>query len=233
MAMCGRFVSATPPDELARYFQAAQPEVALEPSYNVAPTNQVYAVRAKDGHRQLETMKWGLVPSWAKDVKIGSKLINAKAETVAEKPSFRSAYKRKRCLVPADGFYEWAKVEGQVKKQPYFIHRADEEPVVFAGLWEAWKPKGDEDAEWLITCTLLTTTPNKEMAAIHNRMPVLIPPNSWDRWLDPESDPAGLADLLKPSPDGLLELRPVSTLVNSVRNKGSELLTKSIGDESE
>ena len=144
--MCGRFVATAPPSELADYFQAVLNEAVVvdraEPNYNVAPTNAVHVVRAREGHREIDLMRWGLVPSWAKDAKIGSKLINARAETAAEKPAFRSAMKKRRCLVPATGFYEWAKVEGQRTKQPYYITRADDEPVVFAGLWEAWKPKG-------------------------------------------------------------------------------------------
>ncbi len=240
--MCGRFVATAPPSELADYFQAVLNETVvnadLEPSYNVAPTNAVHAVRANDGHREIDTMKWGLVPSWAKDPKIGSKMINARAETVASKPAFRSAIKKRRCLVPATGFYEWHKIEGQKAKQPYYITRADSEPVVFAGLWEAWKPKPDTEAfdraveeggdpenlPWLISCTLMTTDPNKEMKTIHHRMPVLIPPGDWDRWLDPTNGYDQIEDLLVPGPDDLLKLTPVTTRVNSVRNKGAELI---------
>jgi putative SOS response-associated peptidase YedK len=228
--MCGRFVSASPPDELAKYFGAEQPDGGLEPNFNVAPTSEVYVVRADDGHRQLGSMRWGLVPFWAKDLKIGSKMINARAETVAEKPAFRKAYQTRRCLIPADGFYEWAKVDGQKAKQPYFIHRADGEPVVFGGLWERWKPRLedgktiDEDADVIETCTILTTTPNREMTAIHNRMPVLVPPSVWDDWLSPESEMELIGSLLKPAPDDLLELIPVTTAVNNVRNKGEHLI---------
>jgi putative SOS response-associated peptidase YedK len=240
--MCGRFVATAPPSELADYFQAVLSESVanadLEPSYNVAPTNLVHTVRAHDGHRELEAMKWGLVPSWAKDPKIGSRMINARADTAATKPAFRSAIKKRRCLVPADGFYEWQKVEGRKNKQPYYITRRDEEPIVFAGLWEAWKPKPDTEAyekalaeagsaeklEWLISCTLLTTDPNQEMKRIHHRMPVLVPPSAWDRWLDSDNGVDEVADLLVPSPDGLLNVTPVTTMVNNVRNKGPELI---------
>lgn len=228
--MCGRFVSASPPDELAKYFGAAEPEGGLEPSFNVAPTNEVYVVRAADGNRQLGALRWGLVPFWAKDLKIGSKMINARAETVAEKPAFRKAYQQRRCLIPADGFYEWAKVEGQKAKQPYFIHRPDGEPVVFAGMWERWKPRledgktVDESAEVIETCTILTCTPNKTMATIHNRMPVLLAPAVWDDWLSPDTDIDYIGTLLKPAPDDLLALQPISTAVNNVRNKGEELI---------
>ncbi len=226
--MCGRFVATAPPSELADYFQAVLSETAKveesSPSYNVAPTNHVSSVRANDGHRELETMKWGLVPSWAKDPKIGSKMINARAETAATKPAFRSAIKKRRCLIPADGFYEWHKIEGQKVKQPYYITRADGEPIVFAGLWEAWKPKDDPEHDWTISCTLLTTGPNAEMKTIHHRMPVLIPPAQWDRWLDPANGVDEIEDLLVPGPDGLLSLTPVTTMVNNVRNKGAELI---------
>ncbi len=243
--MCGRFVATAPPGELADYFQAVLSESVKDgqveapaPNYNVAPTNQVTTVRARDGHRELDLMKWGLVPSWAKDPKIGSKMINARSETAAEKPAFRSAIKKRRCLVPADGFYEWAKVPGQKTKQPYFITRSDGEPIVFAGLWEAWKPKPGSEAEelatadgaspqdlaWLISCTLMTTTPNREMREIHNRMPVLVPPAWWDRWLDPEVPVEVVAELFHPAPDDLLTLTPISTMVNNVRNRGRELL---------
>ena len=227
--MCGRFVSASPPDELARYFGAEQDDDGgLEASFNVAPTNEVYAVRARDTTRQLITLRWGLVPFWAKDLKIGSRMINARSETVADKPAFRKAYQRHRCLIPADGFYEWAKLPGVTTKQPYFIHRTDGEPVVFAGLWERWRPRLedgktiDESAEPIESCTILTSGPNAEMSRIHDRMPVLLPPSVWDDWLSPETDLDFVASLLKPAPDDLL---PVSTAVNNVRNKGEELLT--------
>ncbi len=228
--MCGRFVSASPPDELARYFGAEPDEGELEPSFNVAPTNEVYAVKAVEDARRLVTLRWGLVPFWAKDLKIGSKMINARAETVAEKPAFRKAYERHRCLIPADGFYEWAKVEGSKTKQPYFIHRSDGEPIVFGGMWERWRPRLedgktiDESADPIETCTILTCAPNAEMAEVHNRMPVLVPPSAWDDWLSAEADMDYIASLLQPAPDDLLTLVPVSTAVNNVRNKGEELI---------
>ncbi len=234
--MCGRFVSASPPDELANYFGALQSDAELEPSFNVAPTNEVYVVRARPdeeggpGDRTISSLRWGLVPFWAKDLKIGSRMINARAETVAEKPAFRKAYERRRCLIPADGFYEWAKVEGQKTKQPYFIHRPDGEPVVFAGIWERWKPRlddgktVDEAAEPVESCSILTCAPNKVMAEIHDRMPVLLAPTVWDDWLSPDTDMDYIASLLVPAPDDLLTMFPVTTAVNNVRNKGEELL---------
>ena len=234
--MCGRYVSASPPDELARYFEAALgPGVEAEPSYNVAPTNAVPAVRARDGHRELERLHWGLVPSWAKERKIGSRMINARAETAAEKPAFRRALSKRRCLIPADGFYEWEPIEGQKQKQPWYIQHRDAEPLVFAGLWEAWRDPAEvaaaeadgrdpSEVDWLISTTILTTAPNEEMSTIHHRMPVLVPPSSWDRWLDPANGTDDVASLMVSAPDGLLRLHPVSTAVNRVGNKGPELI---------
>ncbi len=227
--MCGRYVSASPPDELARYFGAQTGGEQLEESYNVAPTDAVYGVRARDGHRQLETLRWGLVPFWAKDPKIGSRMINARAESVADKPAFRRAYEKRRCLLPADGFFEWEKIAGQKRKQPWFIHRVDDEPLVFAGLWEFWTAKDDDGADTgdpVVSCTIITTTANETMAPIHDRMPVMIPPNAWDRWLDPDTPGGDVADLLVPAPDGLLARHTITTAVNSVRNDGPDLIAE-------
>lgn len=229
MGMCGRFVSASPPDELARYFGAQQPDQELEPNFNVAPTSSIYVVRADKGHRQLATLRWGLVPFWAKDRKIGSKMINARSETITDKPAYRRAIRRRRCLIPADGFYEWAKVPGQKKKQPYLISHAGGEPLVFAGIWERWSPPEDSDDglsadEILETCTILTCAPNDTMAAIHNRMPVLLPPAAWDDWLADTEDLTRIEELMVAAPDGLLTMHPVRPVVNSVRNNGPELL---------
>lgn len=227
--MCGRFVSATPPDQVAAYFGAEAPEALLEPSYNVAPTNDVYAVLSDGATRHLDAFHWGLVPLWAKDAKIGSKMINARAETLAEKNAYKSAFKKRRCLIPADGFYEWKKhpTEAKGKKQPFFIHRPDDEPYAFAGLWEVWRGP-DKDQEPLRSCTIITTSPNEEMAQIHDRMPVILPPSAWDTWLDRENDDlALLGQLLVPSAPQVISMHPVSTEVNNVRNKG-EQLTKEI-----
>jgi len=227
--MCGRFVSASPPDELARYFGAPVPDETLEPAYNVAPTSQVYAVRGAAGARNLSAMRWGLVPFWAKDLRIGAKMINARSETLFDKPAFRAAAKKRRCLIPVDGFYEWAKVAGHKPKQPYYIYRDDGEPLVFAGIWETWTPKPEtNDNDGLSTpiesCTILTCAPNKTMANIHNRMPVLLSPSQWDRWLQDADDPQALLDMLMPAPDGLLTMHPVTTAVNRVGNNSAELI---------
>ncbi len=222
--MCGRFVSASPPDELARYFGAEPADHALEPSYNVAPTDEVYVVRARSGHRQLATVRWGLVPFYSKEAKGGAKMINARAESVADKPAYRNALRRHRCLIPADGFYEWAKVAGHKTKQPFYIHRADSEPLALAGLWERWRPKDDPDAPWLETCAVITCAANAAMAPVHDRMPVLLPPSVWDTWLADTDQPGDLVALLRPAPEDLLVLQPVTTAVNRVADKGAHLL---------
>ncbi len=232
--MCGRFVSATPPDQVAAYFGAEPPSEGAtsgewEANFNVAPTTGVYVVRDDGSVRRVEAMRWGLVPFWAKDPSIGSKMINARSETVAEKSAFRNAFRKKRCIVPADGFYEWKKlggpkVSGRPAKQPMYVHRADGEPLAFAGLWEVWRDPTAPDTE-LHSCTILTTSANATMRPVHDRMPVILPPSAWDAWLDPApADAETLGKLLVPAPDNLLELQPVSTDVNNVRNRGPHLL---------
>jgi len=222
--MCGRYVAAAPPSEIAKYFGAAPTETVLEPSYNVAPTNEVYAVVEHDDERRLEPLRWGLVPLWAKDLAIGSKMINARAEGIATKNAYRHAFRKQRCIIPADGFFEWKVVEGQKRKQPMYIHRVDGEPLAFAGLWETWRgPERKDDP--LRTCTIITTSANETMAPVHNRMPVILPPDSWAEWLDPEmQDTDALAEFLVPAPSSLLTLYPITTAVNHVRNKGPELI---------
>lgn len=236
--MCGRFVSSSPPDELARYFGAEPPATVLDPSYNVAPTNDVYAVTADGGIRRIDAYHWGLVPRWAKDPKVGSRMINARAETLATKNAYKAAFKRRRCVIPADGFYEWqrrADSAGKApRKQPHYICSENGEPLAIAGLWETWRgptkePAGDGPSETssdtLQSCTIITTTPNEKMARLHDRMPVLLPASSWDAWLDPDNDDLEtLGKLLVPAPPELIRTYPVSTSVNSVRNKGPELI---------
>jgi putative SOS response-associated peptidase YedK len=222
MAMCGRFVSTAPPSVLADHLRVDEIRTeALDPSWNVAPTDQVYAVsessRDDRGRRLLGTYKWGLVPSWAKDVKVGAETLDSK---------FKAAFARRRCLIPADGFYEWEKRDDGTK-QPWFIHRADEAPMVFAGLWEVWRdPAGPADAELLRTCTIVTTGANDLIARLHDRMPVVISPQDWDRWLDRSiTDPDAVRDLLAPADPRQFDLFEVSPRVNSVRNNDGELLT--------
>lgn len=222
--MCGRFVSATPPDQIARYFDAEPPEQALEASYNVAPTNDIYTVLVDGGVRRVEAMHWGLIPFWAKDPSVGNRMINARAETLATKNAFKHAYRKKRCLIPADGFYEWKDIPGQKRKQPMYIHRVDGEPMAFAGLWEVWRNPNDPDEE-VHSCTIITGDPNEKVREIHDRMPVILPPSAWERWLDPETqDLELLGKLLVPAPASLIAVHPVSTEVNNVRNKGAHLI---------
>ena len=223
--MCGRFVSSSTPDEIARYFDAAPPaEAALEANYNVAPTSDIYVVLEDGGVRRVAPHHWGLVPAWAKDPGIGSRMINARSEGLADKNAFKHAYRKRRCIVPVDGFYEWQKIPGQKTKQPYFIHRPDEEPLAFAGLWEEWKGPDRDGTERLRSATIITTEANETMAPVHDRMPVVLPPASWDEWLDPDNaDLESLGRLLVPAPPQILTLRPVSTDVGNVRNRGPHL----------
>ncbi len=233
--MCGRFVSTQSSDAIADFFGASFQGEALPPNHNVAPTQDIYAVvDTADGERHLEAFHWGLVPSWAKDTKIASKMINARGETVAEKPAFKSLLKKHRLLVPMDGFYEWkAAAEGapltkagKPAKTPMFIHRVDGEPLAVAGLWATWRDRElGPDAPWLHSCTLITTSANQTMAPVHDRMPVILPKSAWDAWLDPTNqDIEQLRSLLVPAPDDILTMHAVSTAVNNVRNKGSELI---------
>lgn len=237
--MCGRFVTASSPALLAERFDVD--EVAIdgetEPSYNVAPRAQVAVVREREERRIMSRVRWGLVPSWAKDPSIGDRMINARAETITTKPAYKRSFAKKRCLIPADGFYEWQVVappstpKGRPKKQPVFIHRRDGEPMAFAGLWDVWKaPEGTEmeglsDDGWLRSCVIVTTRANDLLAPVHERMPVLLPESAWSTWLDPANhDVEALESLLLPAPDDELELWPVSTAVNKADNDSSELV---------
>lgn len=224
--MCGRFVSTNSPERISAYFGASFDTEAPGENYNVAPTNDVLAVVAGDSGPVVRAFHWGLVPTWAKDVKIGSKMINARAETVGEKSVFKGLFAKHRLIVPMDGFYEWQAIAGQKAKQPMFIRRRDGEPLAVAGLWTTWRDRADgDDAPWLHSLTLITTSANETMAPVHDRMPVLLPASRWQEWLDPSNrDVEQLRRLLVPAPDDLLELRRVSTAVNNVRNKGAELI---------
>jgi len=218
--MCGRYNLRANPRELAEVFQLLH-EIDLKPRFNIAPTQQVAVVRLADKHREMSLMRWGLVPAWAKDPKAGPALINARAETVATKPTFRTAFKKRRCLIPASGFYEWQKGEGKAK-QPFHIHLKKDHPFAFAGLWETWK---GEDAEPIESCTIITTDANKLMASIHDRMPVILPDEVYDQWLDPKlEDAKELESLLVPYPGKDLVAEPISTIVNSPRNDSPAVL---------
>lgn len=223
--MCGRFALYANYGALLERFEieeAALGQGVYEENYNVAPSEQIVAV-INDGKRnRLGTFRWGLIPSWAKDQKIGYKMINARAETAAEKPSFRHAFKKKRCLIPANAFYEWKK--GENGKIPMLIHLGGGELFAFAGLWESWEsPEG----EVIHSCTILTTQPNAVMADIHDRMPVILAKEAEKIWLDPNiQDPELLQELIKPYDSEELEAYEVSGAVNSPRNKGQELIRK-------
>jgi putative SOS response-associated peptidase YedK len=210
--MCGRYTLRTPVDTLAERFEIDDTPSSIAASYNVAPTQGVATVLVEDGKRKLEMLHWGLIPSWADDPSIGNRMINARAETVAEKPSFRKAFRNHRCLVLADGFYEWQKTANG--KQPYYIRMEDDSPFAFAGLWESWK-NGSE----VRSATIITTDANDVVAPIHNRMPVILHPEDYDLWLDPDFDEKEpLSTLLNPYPAEAMEAYPVSRRVNSPSN---------------
>lgn len=225
--MCGRFVSTTPLSDLAERLLADDVRTDDDrPNWNVTPRSSVAIVaETKEHARVLDRVRWGLVPSWAKDDKIGDKLINARAETIREKPAYRSAFSKRRCLIPVDGFYEWKVVPGQRAKQPVYIHRPDGELIVFAGVYENWKDKRDPAAEWVRSCSIVTTAANATIAKVHDRMPVILMPERHDEWLDPDNhDVELLARLLVPAPDDYLSYYPISTAVNRPGNNGPELL---------
>ncbi len=240
--MCGRFVSARERQALIDEFSVERDEVTSELAldWNVAPTDSIYAVMTRaprdqrDGPlaRELHAVRWGLIPSWAKDLSGAGRLINARAETITVKPSFRSAFARRRCLIPADGYYEWRTLAspdgGKPRKQPYFIHRADGTGMAFAGLYELWRDQAlpaDHPKAWLWTATIITTSATDEVGWVHDRMPMVISPDRWAEWLDPApADADRLLHAMAPAAADALETRPVSTAVNSVRNDGPDLI---------
>ena len=235
--MCGRVVSTSTPQQIADFFGGSFEGDPLPVNYNVAPTTDVYAVVNEDGHEPaVRAFHWGLVPVWAKDTKIGSSMINARAETLTEKPSFKGLLRKRRCIIPIDGFYEWQapapaaalSVKGKPVKQPMFIHRSDGHLLAVAGLWTIWRDKaGPADGPWLHSCTIITTAANDTMASVHDRMPAILPASAWHEWLDPNiDDPDELTQLLRPAPNDILAMHRVSTAVNSVRNKGVELIAE-------
>jgi putative SOS response-associated peptidase YedK len=220
--MCGRFVQSRQAGDYGAYFSVdvVNTDVALR-SWNVAPTKQVYAVAEHAGQRQLGTFEWGLVPPWAKDRRIGARLINARVETLAEKPSFRDSFRSRRCIIPADGFYEWE--TRPAGKLPHYIHAPDDHPLALAGLWSSWKDP--ETGERLRTCTIITGTPSDVVSPIHDRMPVILPPDAWDAWLDPDlQDVEQLRDIVERLPVPDLAEHPVSKLVNRPANDAPGLI---------
>ena len=220
--MCGRYSLTTPEEALRRLFRYEGPALNLAPRYNIAPTQEVPAVRLaatvggggmEDGARELAMLRWGLIPAWAKEAAIGNRMINARSETVSEKPAFRNAFRERRCLILADGFYEWTKTNGA--KQPYRIHRADDGPFAFAGLWERWRQAG----ETVESCTIVTTDANDALRPIHHRMPVILDAEDYDAWLDAEDTPRDAAQaLLRPYEGGGLASYRIGTHVNNPRN---------------
>jgi putative SOS response-associated peptidase YedK len=255
--MCGRYASTSRPETLAQEFDIDEILGDLPGAdYNVAPTAAVPAVLERRSKvddaivRRLSPLVWGLVPSWAKDAKGGARLINARVETVAEKPAFRRAFAARRCLLPADGFYEWYAPEaseqvlgrgpagrsGKGRKQPFFIHRADGSLLVMAGIYEIWRDPGkdrEDDSAWLRTCSVITTEATDAVGHIHDRMPMVVPRDAWDSWLDPRlTDPQAALDLLQVTDAAALEAYAVSTAVNSVRNNDPSLLAPLPTEES-
>ena len=223
--MCGRFTSLLSPElitAIRELFGVPVPD-SVEPRYNIAPSQQVWVVRQEGDHNRFDLMKWGLIPSWAKDPKIGSKMINARSETVQEKPSFRHAIKFRRCIIPAAGFYEWMHTGD--KKQPYYIRMADGSPMLLAGLWEQWKRLGEQNL--LETFTILTTEANDLVAPLHDRMPVILRTNDCNLWLSHSMhNPEQLQGMYQPFPSNLLEAYKVSDLVNNPRNDSPDLLSQ-------
>lgn len=253
--MCGRFVAVSPPTRLVSFFGVdssetfIEPGHQLEPNYNVAPSRDIFTIHeGTDYRRRLEPMRWGLIPHWAKDPGIGNRMINARSETVATKNAFRSAFRHRRCLIPADGFYEWKPVTGSKHKQPWYFQPAKDEILAFAGLWETWRPppdtpeaniagkdpvvngnpvvNGDPVADDSVrSCTIITCDANEVVGPVHNRMPVILTPNTWALWLDPDIDDVSvLQHLMVPAKPNVLIAHLVSTAVNKPANNGPQLI---------
>lgn len=239
--MCGRFVSTSTPDAIADYFGATATVAPLDVNFNVAPTHAVYGVvaRATDPDTPLDktvrAFRWGLIPSWANDHRIGARMINARAETLKQKPSFRDLVKNRRVIIPMDGFYEWklgvangpGNAGGVPLKQPMYIHSVDGSPLAVAGLRATWKDPSDPNHRWLHSTTLITTAANDLMSLVHDRMPVLIPRDRWDDWLNPNYDNIdALSDIFTSTNDSILKMHAVSAKVNDVRNNAADLLAE-------
>ena len=219
--MCGRFTLTVDPAEAKDTFSNYSFPEKFAPRFNIAPTQPVLAI-PNDDKFTADFFIWGLIPMWAKDPQIGSRLINARSETLAEKPSFRSSLKYKRCLIFADGFYEWKGAPGKKAKTPFFIHMKDRQPFAFAGLWDSWN---SPDGSQIKTCTIITTEPNELMALLHNRMPAILQPRDYAKWLDPSAQtPDQLLPLLKSFPADRMDAYPVTPLVNKPANDIPELV---------
>jgi putative SOS response-associated peptidase YedK len=220
--MCGRMTQQTPMSDVARIFDAdVRDDEPVPARFNCAPTDPLNVVVQRDDGRVVERYRWGLIPAWSSDPRDGARMINARAETVATSPAFRIAFQRRRCLIPADGFYEWQRRDRQ--RLPWYLHLTDGAPMAMAGIWSLWRDPAT--GGWVPSCSVVTTWASEQVEPLHDRMPVILPRDAWWPWLDPaEPDLAFLQSLLTPLPDGALELYPVSTLVNSVRNDGPELV---------
>jgi len=225
--MCGRFTLTAPKNIVAEVFGIADEAIAdLSTRYNIAPSQPILAVRsARDGHREAVMLRWGLLPAWARDPAIGNRMINARAETIADKPAYAPALRQRRCLIVADGFYEWAPASHGRRKQPYLIRRNDRRPFAMAGLWERWMPAGDASAETIETCTIVTTTANQLLKPIHDRMPVILARTDFERWLDRRlRDLETLESMLRPYRNDDMEAIAVSTYVNTPSNDDARCL---------
>lgn len=222
--MCGRFVVMRQLEEIARLMDIQQITLdSFEPSFNVAPTNRIPAAIERDDERALVGFHWGFTPRWADSKSGGPRPINARSETVATSGMFRDAFRHRRCLIPADGFYEWQSDGGS--KQPFYIHRADDDLMAFAGIWERWRDSSGEVETPLESCAIVTTSANSRLRELHDRMPVILEREDWELWLDPEVDDADvLASLLRPSEDRVLEFHPVNPDVGNVRNDRPDLI---------
>ncbi|WP_405011656.1 SOS response-associated peptidase [Kitasatospora sp. NBC_01539] len=245
--MCGRFASTTTPGDIVGMFGVRQwdPAETIAPSWNVAPTDPAYAVlerTPRDGSRQpvrqLRVLRWGLVPAWARSPEGAVRMINARADTVHEKPAYRQAFASRRCLLPVDGYYEWQTVPGERARpgrQPYFVSRADGTPLALAGLYEFWRDRtrpADDPLAWRVTCTVVTTEAEPLLAPIHERMPLFLDPGAFDAWLDPGlTDPDALRGLLVPPPPGALRVHPVGAAVGNIRNNGPDLVRELTEDD--
>ncbi len=221
--MCGRYTLATTPEMIAGSFDIRLDNFEFLPRYNIAPTQEVLTVINEEGVRQPQMMRWGLIPFWARDTKVGSRMINARAETVADNRAFKNAFQKQRCLILADSFYEWKGIGKN--KQPMRIMLRSEEPFAFAGIWETWRDKNQPDGERIFSCSIITTVPNLLVEPIHDRMPVMLPRELELDWLDTDNQDTGLLrEILLPYDPGLMKAYQVSTLVNSVRNQGPDLI---------
>ena len=225
--MCGRYASVSTPEQLAEHFEADEIRTDSKGErYNVAPTLDVYAIVETDGQRRLGTLRWGFVPFWAKQLKGSPSPINVRVETVHEKRMFASSFEKRRCIIPADGFYEWQARESSSRKQPYYIHDPDDHPLAFAGIWTVWRdPEQGDDADPLFSCAIVTTAARGRREEIHDRMPVMLPPQLWETWLSAEpQDAAHLQSTIAALGTPRLEAYTITDRVNNVRNDGPELI---------